>query len=194
MENKEVVDASKMSKSLIGNWLSWGIIFGLLYSFIFPFLTNSMDSLFLKALIAMVLQGFIAIILWKISTQSSFKKMTISSDDVPVVMKKLLVFTIIICLLSCVYEIYKGNSYIDEAVKSNYQIQLQETFMSKLYTNDQMSEYNKQKEEAISSVKHKLHVYIVLLEAGLAVVYLGVLPLEKKEILKYVSNENDSIE
>ena len=62
MENKEMVSAGKMSQHLMGNWLLWGLLFGFIYSFVFVLITNSMESLVLKAIIAVITQGIIAII------------------------------------------------------------------------------------------------------------------------------------
>ena len=41
------------------------------------------------------------------------------------------------------------------------------------------------KEKAISDAKEKANMYLIILEIGLTVVYLAVLPLEKKELLKF---------
>lgn len=187
MENKEMVSAGKMSQHLMGNWLLWGLLFGLIYSFVFPLLTYSMKSLVLKALIAIIAQGIIAFVLWKLSTSASFKKRTISYSDVPTVMRNLIIFTVVICVLTGIYNISTVNSSMDKALNSNYQLKFSESMMSRLYSDEQMAEYNKEKEKAISEAKSKAYTHLVILEIGLTAVYLAVLPLEKKEILKYVS-------
>jgi len=187
VENKELISSGKMSQYLMGNWLLWGLLFGLIYSFVFSLLTNSMESLVLKAIIAIVFQGIIAFILWKLSTASAFKKRTITYNDVPTVMRNLIIFTIAICILTGLYNISTVNSSIDEAINSNFQLKYSESMMSRLYSDEQMAEYNKQKEQTISEAKNKAYTYLVILELGLTVVYLAVLPLEKKEILKFVS-------
>ena len=187
MENKEMVSASKMSQHLMGNWCLWGLLYGYIYSFAFAVITRFMESIVLKAIIAVVAQGIIAIIVWKLSTSSSFKKRTISYNDVPEVMKKLIIFTIVICIITGISNISSVNSSIDEAVNSDFKLKYTESMMSYLYNDEQMAEYNKQKEKAIAEAKSKAYTYLVILEIGLTAVYLAVLPLEKKEILKYVS-------
>ena len=187
MENKEIVSSGKMSQHLMGNWLLWGLLFGFIYSFVFALITNSMESLVLKAIIAIILQGIIAIVVWKLSTSSSFKKRTISFNDVPAVMKNLIIFTIVICVFTAIYNITSVNSSIDESINSNYKLKFSESMMSKIYSDEQMAEYNKEKEKVIAEAKSKANMYLVILEVGLTVVYLAVLPLEKREILKYVS-------
>ena len=58
--------------------------------------------------------------------------------------------------------------------------------MSYLYEETQMEVYQAQKEKMIKETKNKIYTYLIILETGLTAVYLAVLPLEKKEILKYV--------
>lgn len=187
MENKELVSASKMSQQLMGNWLLWELIFGYIYSIVFTLITSSMESFILKAIIAVIVQGIIVVVVWKLSTSASFKKKTISYNDVPEVMKKLIIFTLVICVINSIYNISNINSSIDEAINSDYELKLTESMMSRIYSEEQMEEYNKEKEKAIAETKSKTYTYIVVLEIGLTAVYLAVLPLEKKEILKYVS-------
>ena len=187
MENKEMISAGKMSQHLMGNWLLWGLLFGFIYSFVFSLMTNSMESFVLKAIIAVIAQGIIAIIVWKLSTSSSFKKRTISYNDVPTVMRNLIIFTIVICILTSICNIVSVNSSMDETIKTDYKLKISESMMSRIYNDEQMAEYNKEKEKAIADAKSKVNMYLVILEIGLTVVYLAVLPLEKKEILKYVS-------
>ncbi len=185
MENKEFATTKKITQELIGGWLLWGIVFGLIYSPLYAFITHSMESLVLKAIISIVMQGIITFIIWKFSTKSTFKKRTISYNDVPTVMRNLMIFTVIVCVINGIYNYFQVNSTIDEAVNSNY-IKYTESMMSYLYDDDQMTEYNKQKEDAIAKAKKQARTYLVILEIGLTAIYLAVLPLEKREILKYV--------
>ncbi len=166
--------------------LLWGIVFGLVYSLLYAFITHSMESLVLKAIIAIVMQGITTFIIWKFSTKSTFKKRTISYNDVPTVMRNLIIFTVIVCVINGIYNYSQVNSTIDEAVNSNYKLKYTESMMSYLYDDDQMAEYNKQKKDAIAKVKNQARTYLVILEIGLTAIYLAVLPLEKREILKYV--------
>ena len=187
MENKEIVSSRKMSQLLTGYWLSWGILGGIIYSFLYSLITESIESIALKAIIAIVGQGIVVFFLWKLSTSSAFKNRTISKDDVPTVMRNLIIFTIVICVITSIYNISLVNSSIDKAINSNYQLQNQERLMSRLYSNEKLNEYNKEKEKIISDTKSKAYMYVTILEVGVTVVYLAVLPLEKKEILKHIS-------
>ena len=187
MESKELVPPKKMSQLLIGYWLVWGLFAGIIYLFVIFIITNSIESTVLKAIIEIIAQGIMAIIIWELSTFSSFKKRTISYNDVPYVMKNLIIFTIIFCVLTGVYNIASVNSFINKNIDSNYELQIGESFASHLYDEEEMAEYNKEIEKAISEAKSKAYAYVAILEIGLTAVYLAVLPLEKKEILKYVS-------
>ena len=73
LENKELVTSGKITQTLIGNWLLWGIVFGMIYSFIYKLIASSMESMVGVAVVAIVLQGITAILVWKCSTISSFK-------------------------------------------------------------------------------------------------------------------------
>ena len=127
------------------------------------------------------MQGLITIIVWKLSTSASFKKRTISYDDVPAVMKNLIIFTIVVCILTGIYNIVTVNSAMDEAINSNYTLQFIESMMSRIYSDEQMEQYNNEKEKVITDAKRKTNTYLIILDIGLIVVYLAVLPLEKKK-------------
>ena len=184
---KEIATTKKITQSLIGNWLMWGIVFGIIYSIIYNLITLFMESTIIKVIIAIVMQGIIAFLIWKVSTKSVFKNKTISYDDVSTVMKNLIIFTVVICVINGIYQFFQVNSTIDNTINSNFQLKYTESRMSHLYNDEQMAEYNKQKEDAIAKVKSQTYTYLAIIEIGLTAVYLAVLPLEKKEILKYVS-------
>lgn len=186
MENKELATTKKITSELIGGWLLWGILFGIIYSFIFALITKSIESLVLRAIIAIVMQGIITFIIWKFSVKSTFKKRTMAYADVPTVMRNLIIFTIIICVINGIYNYSQINSRIDKAVNSDIELKYTESMMSYFYDDDEMAEYNKQKEATIEEAKNQARTYLVIIEIGLTVVYLAVLPLVKKEILKYV--------
>ncbi len=183
---KELATTKKITQGLIGNWLLWEIVFGIIYFVIYSLIAHSMESMIIQAVIAIVMQGIIVFLIWKISTKSVFKNKIISSDDVPTVMKNLIIFTIVICVINGIYQFSQVNSTIDNAINSNFQLKYTESMMSHLYNNEQMAEYNNQKEDAIAKVKSQAYTYLAIIEIGLTTVHLAVLPFEKKEILKYV--------
>lgn len=187
MENKEMATTKKITQELIGGWFLWGILFGIIYSIVYNLITHSIESLIAKAIIAIIMQGIIAFLIWKFSTKTTFKKRTMSSDNVPTVMKNLIIFTVIICVINGIYNFFEVNTIINESIDSSYELKYTESMMSYLYDEDEIAEYNKQKQDVIAEAKNQVYNYLVIIEIGLTAVYLAVLPLEKKEILKYVS-------
>ena len=109
-----------------------------------------------------------------------------SYNDVPTVMRNLIIFTIVICIISGLYNYYNINNTIDKSIDSDYQLQYTEKSLSRILDSEQMDKYNKQKEEAIAKVKSQVYIYFAITEISLTAVYLLVLIIKKKEILKYV--------
>lgn len=186
MENRNLVSSKKMTQTLIGNWFVWAVITSVVYSILYNNITSLVNSAVLSAIIAILLQGFMVCVIWKFSTSSSFKKSTIAHDDVPVLMKNLLIFTIIICLVSAVYKFSNVKSILQEKIDSDYQLKLSESLITSIYTEEQIAEYEKQKEEKIKEVEHQLYIYLAIVEIGLTSVYLLALPLEKRNILRNI--------
>ena len=186
MENKEMVSAGKISQYLIEIYIALGLLSGFIYTFVFSIINLYVEEIILKAVIAVLIQGIISIIVWKFSISSAFKNRTIIYNDVPTVMKNLIIFILVICVLTGIYNIASVNSKVDKAIDSNYNLKLKESMMSTIYSDKQMSEYNKEKERMIEDVKSKAKTYLVIFEVGLTGVYLVVLVIVKKEILKYV--------
>ena len=182
MENKEIVTSQKIIERLIGYWLLWKIVFEIIYTIIFDLIADAVESGLFQLIIALALQGIIIFITWKLSTKIVFKKNTISYEDVPVVMKNLTIFTIIICIINCIYNF----SNIDVKPDNNAYSSYIESMLSDIYNDTQMAEYQKQKEEAIKKSEIRTYTYLAIVEICLTAIYLVVLPLEKKEILKYV--------
>ena len=116
------------------------------------------------------MQGITSFLAWKTSTKLIFKKKTILFDSIHSVMKSLIIFTIIICILNGVYQFYKINKKIDETVNSS--------IISYFYNDKQ-----------IAKLKTQTYIYFAITQVSLAAVYLAVLPLEKKEILKHVAKQ-----
>lgn len=186
MGNKTIISSGKMTGRLILYWILWGILVGALQSALVSTIANPIESFVAKAVVVVLIQGLCIIVLWKLSTLSSFKDKTISEEDIPKVMKNLLIYTIVIIIISCIINVYTVNNSIDQAVDSNYQLKFTEHSLSKVYNDEQMAKYNEMKENYISEVKKKVNEYIFIVDIAVSVVYLAVLKLEKKELIKYV--------
>lgn len=170
---------------LIGGFILYGIVFGILYSFIYSAITNriSEDSLILTAIIAIIFQGITVFCVWRCSIATTFRKRLIETDDVKTVMKNLMIFTVIICFLTALINFSQVNETVENKINSS--LTVSEMYMQYLYDDDEIAQYEAEKEKIISETKLKLYTYLAVLEIGLLAVYLGVVPLQKKAILKY---------
>lgn len=57
--------------------------------------------------------------------------------------------------------------------------------MKYIHDDDKIAKYKAEKEKAINEVKTKSYTYTIVLEIGLLVVYLGIIPLQKNAIMKH---------
>lgn len=73
----------------------------------------------------------------------------------------------------------KINSELDKIMNSS-------SFINYIYENEELSQYKEEIEKTLDETKTKLYTYLVVLEVGLLIVYLGSVPLQKKSILKHV--------
>lgn len=185
LENKQVATVRTITGELIGGFILYGIVFGILYSFIYSAITNriSEDSLILTAIIAIILQGITVFCVWRCSIATTFRKRLIETDDVKTVMKNLMIFTVIICFLTALINFAQVNETVENEINSS--LMVSEMYMQYLYDDDEIAQYEAEEEKIISETKSKLYTYLAVLEIGLLAVYLGVVPLQKKAILKY---------
>ena len=187
LENKEIATIRTITGELIGGFLLYGIVFSILYNFIYSAITNKIaeDALILIAVIAIILQGITVFCIWRCSIATTFRKRLIGRADVKKVMRNLMIFTVIVCIVSAIMNFVEVNKSVDEAIDSNANITMAESYMRYIYDDDEIAQYEAQKEQVINETKTKLYMYLAVLEIGLLVVYLGVIPLQKKAILKY---------
>ncbi len=187
LENKQVATVRTITGELIGGFILYGIVFGILYSFIYSAITNriSEDSLILTAIIAIIFQGITVFCVWRCSIATTFRKRLIETNDVKIVMKNLMIFTVIICFLTTLMNFAQVNETVEDAINSNANVMMAESYMKYLYDDEEIAQYEAEKEKIVNETKGKLYVYLAVLEIGLLAVYLGVVPLQKKAILKY---------
>lgn len=185
LENKQVATVRTITGELIAGFILYGIVFGILYSFIYSAITNriSEDSLILKAIIAIVFQGIAVFCIWRCSIATTFRKKLIETNDVKIVMKNLMIFTVIFCFLTALTNFEQVNEIVENEINSS--LKVSEMYMQYLYDYDEIAQFEAEKEKIINETKSKLNTYLVVLEIGLFAVYLGVVPLQKKTILKY---------
>lgn len=185
LENKEISTVKKITTELIAGFFLYGIIFSILYRILYGTMISktSSISLVLTAIISIIMQGIIVFLGWRCSIATVFKKRAIDGNDVATVMRNLYIFTVIVCVIAMIINFTEVNKSIDNVIES--QSAFEETFMEYAYSDDEILEYQREKEQNISDAKSKLYTYLVLMEIGSLAVYIGVLPLQKKAILKY---------
>ena len=187
LENKQVATVRTITGELIGGFILYGIVFGILYSFVYSAITNriSEDSLILTAMIAIILQGITVFCIWRCSIATTFRKRLIETNDVKTVMKNLVIFTIILCVITAMMNFAQVNETVEKTINSDAGVIMSENYMKYLYDDEEIAQYEAEKEKVINEVKGKVYTYLAVLEIGLLIVYLGVVPLQKKAILKY---------
>lgn len=195
MNDKEIVSESKITSDIISKFLILGII-GLIIYGRFIKVLDGIDSLFILAIITILLQGLLVYFIWKFSILLSFKKKTIYTIYVPTVMSKLKMFTVALWIMSLLSNFSQVNTKIEE-IKNSY-IYSYQYYMSKIeesvYSNNGIldfknlktkEEYDKEYNKEIDKQSSKLYNYMVLLQIGLLIVYFIALTMQKKNILKY---------
>ena len=187
LKNKEVATVRTITGELIGGFILYGLVFGILYSFIYSAIINRIpeDSSILTAIIAIILQGITVFCVWRCSIATTFRKRLIEKDDVKTVMKNLIIFTVIISFLTAMINFAQVNETVENEINSK--LTVSEMYMKYLYDydDDEIAQYDEKKKKIISETKSRLYTYLAVLEIGLLAVYLGVVPLQKKAILKY---------
>lgn len=181
------LSSAKATENLISGWLLYGIFLSILYGMILAPITARLGSVFLRAVVVIVLQGISGYILWKLSVSSTFKKATIQRSDVSKVMKNLVIFVILLCFVLGSYNFSKLDETIDSEIESSADIKILESKVQYIYDNESKQEYNDRIEEIKKEAKSKCYIYMFFTEVGIACVQLAVIPLAKKEILKHVN-------
>lgn len=187
MENKEISSVRKITGELIVGCIFYGIIFGIVYSIIYSIISDIMleKSLILTALIAIILQGITMFVICRCSIASTFKKRLIERSNVKTVMRNLMIFTVIICIISGAMNFANVEKTVEESINSNISLKISENYMKYIYDEDEIAEYEATKEKVISETKTKMYSYLAVLEIGLLGVYVLAVLLQKRAILKY---------
>lgn len=187
MEGKTIATTRKITGELLGGFFLYGILWGIVYYFVYNFIVKRIlgNSPIFVIIVGLILQAGTVYMIWRNSTSSTFKKRTMYSHQVPTVMRSLIIFTLIICILNTIFNFLDLNKQFEKTINSNYKLQIAEMYMNILYNDEQMVQYQIEKQKAIDEVKKQVYIYFAILEVGILVIYIGILPLEKKNILKY---------
>ena len=184
---KQIVSVGKITANLIGGVFLFGILFGIAYNIIYAILMGifNIENMLLTTILSILLQIISTLLIWKCSTSSTFNKYTISSSYIPKIMRNLFIFTIVICSIYTVYSLTTINKTIETEIVNNSELKLSDMFIEKFYSQEQINEYNYQKEQAINEAKNKVYTYsITLLICNILINFLVLIP-EKKFIQNY---------
>ena len=191
--NKEIVTSGKMTVSLAVKWLLWGIVFGIVLKFVYALTVSFVSPL--ASIITMLLQVVMVYLAWKLSIKEAFEKKTINYYDVKKVMRNLIIFMVVVCILSSALSFITTSKEVDEIAKSELK------YVERVFNDDVMTEEYielkenaiKQKEQAIEKYRKDTYTQLIVSEIIWTIVFFAVLPLAKKEILKYVSYQETSV-
>ncbi len=183
MENKEVANVRKVLGELIGGYILYGIFWGILYKIAYNTLVSSMGekNLILTAVIAVVLQGVAILAVWKSSVSSTFKKRVMSGNDIPAVIKGLVIFTLIISALTMTINLLNVEENIQNSLERNINYRMVQSYVERNPDSELMQQYQVELDKLIEQAEKELYVYIFILNGGGCIVSLGiVLSLRKK--------------
>lgn len=190
MEKKEITSKTAV-KAIITGFVSYGILIGFLCAVILILINliiNSISNSNLAILSISLPLLFVVIfysalhLLCRLSTYDVFKKCKTNSDNLKIISKRMnLFFIICLILLVCIsmgfvlIQIYNGAQSIQLTSYQYNEIYTQD-FADKL-TNELLSDFYYDKTNLIIST--------VIINLGLIISYLSLIPFQKKMINKY---------
>ena len=123
----------------------------------------------------------------------TFKKRAILYADVSAVIKNILVYTIVICTLStistCITAIDSING-VEKEINSNASVKMQEKLMQYYSTDKEIADYQSQKKEIIEQTQTQITTMYIILGVIQLAIYFGMIPIEKKWIMKHAVSDN----
>lgn len=200
-ETKKIATTKEITKLLIGYFLLLtkalgvvvsvvGSVLGSVFSLSTVLITLFADSAISTiiditiCIISIIVQIFIVFFAWKQSTKLAFKKKTINYNDVPVVMKNLTLLSILICIISAIWQYAIYGVKIESKLNSSSELEFRNEIVEPYYNDEQKEEYYSKREEFIKEIKKQGYKNLIIRQSGILIVYLAVLPYEKKRILE----------
>lgn len=181
-ENK-ILTANQMIGELLLFLVLYGVISFVLYRIIYvltyKYFTENQQYVLL-AFFVIGLQALMVFVMFKLGNRKAFKKGNIYKEDVSKVMSNIS-FVIIVLLLLQAFSIFASvDTVIDTTIEEDFSMKYRETILSYLYDEDEMAIYQVEKEKAIKQAKNQMYQYLAIIEAGICVVYISAIFLEKK--------------
>lgn len=95
----------------------------------------------------------------------------IETESVKIVIRNLIIFTIIICLIHALINFIQVNKTVEKEINSNEGIRISETYMKYLYSDEEIAQYEAEKEKIINETRTKTYIYLAIFEIVLLAVY-----------------------
>ncbi len=185
-ENKNIISSGSMTGKLVGYYIAWSLLFGTIAYIINNVAIGLIENMVFRFIIAVVVEIISCIIIWKFATKSSFKYKTISYFDMSKVIKNLAIIVLIVGIINFAYSYISFNYTVKQEIEENSKLNLYENLIYNYATDDQLEEYNREKQEAIDLAITQGNKYIISLHIVLIVVDLCILLVEKKFMFEYV--------
>lgn len=181
-ENK-ILTANQMVGELLLSLVLYGVIsfvlYRIIYALTYKYFTENQQYVLL-AFFVIGLQALMVFVMFKLGNRKAFKEGNIYKEDVSKVMSNIS-FVIIVLLLLQAFSIFASvDTAIDTAIEEDLGMKYRETLLSYLYDEDEMAIYQVEKEKAIKQAKNQMYKYLAIVEAGICVVYISAIFLEKK--------------
>lgn len=183
---KEIGTVRKITGELIGGFIVYGLVAAIIYSLVFSTIIEKIfgNSLVGIGISAVVLNGVLAYFVWKISASTTFSKRSIAAGDIPQVMKNMLIFTVIVCLISACSQFMTFKQNVKK-IEDNYMRVSNILSSSQFKDTEYAKQFNATQKAELKKAERPFYIYLGIMEVGITAVYIGILPLLKKEIIKY---------
>lgn len=181
MQNKRIVSTKRMTCEIIGLFLVFFIIFSLFFSFLSDLISGSSTIFYYIIGVFKVL--ICAFVTWKCVIYFAFRQKTIFKEDLESLLKNLMVFVIILCLLITVNSIMSLNKEKEEL---NSTINTYNDLVENLFDSEEKEEYA----ALIHNEFREIYVRFFLNGIILWIVHICVYNIQKKYIIDCVKNSN----
>lgn len=190
MDKKEI-SARTTVKAIITGFVSYGIIaificlliFAVGNYFLNQFSGDVAKNLYISIpLIAAILLYFIIHLICRLSTYDVFKKCKTNSDNYKTIIKALNIFFIICIILSIILFLSLLYLNLQYQLKSIEYATIQ---YKEVFSDEHIAQLHKEMNSVYEESKSNLIISTVILEIGLSISFLSLIPYQRKMILRY---------
>lgn len=181
MQNKYTVSTKRMTCEIVGLFLVFFVIFSLSFSFLSNLVSRS--SMIFYYIISAFKVLICAFMTWKCGIYFAFRQKTILKEDLESLLKNLMIFVIILCLLITINNIMSFNK---EKEKLNSTINTYNDLVENLFDSGEKEEYD----TLIHNEFREIYVRFFSNEIILRIVHICVYNIQKKYIIDCVKNNN----